>query len=465
MPPTKPSFRERIGYFFDNLMSEGTFALIGGLVLASLALVVVAALIIHLGGTLLAPAGSTGPMSFGEAVWESLMRTLDPGTVGGDTGWGFRAVMLLVTLGGIFIVSILIGILSNGIEDRMERMRKGRSRVLEKDHTVILGWSPQVFTIISELVEANRNRRNGAVIAILADRDKVEMEDAIRERVPDTANTRVICRSGSPIDPTDIEIASPHTARSIIVLPEGKKDPDAHVIKAILALTNNPNRRAEPYHVVTQIRRPENLDVLKIVGQKDYVQPILMNDLIARVVAQTSRQSGLSVVYTELLNFGGDEIYFTDVPASLVGKTYGDSLFVYEDSMVMGLQRADGTILMNPTMETELHADDHLFALSEDDDTIRLSGLTKFPIDASLIRSGSKPRKPSAEKCMILGWNYSGATIICELDNYVPKSSQLTVFADSFDIEKQIKEHCGRLSNQKVTVLEGETTSLSKLIL
>ncbi len=50
------------------------------------------------------------------------------------------------------------------------------------------------------------------------------------------------------------------------------------------------------------------------------VQPVLTNDLIARVVAQTSRQSGLSVVYTELMNFSGDEIYFTDLPASLVGQ-------------------------------------------------------------------------------------------------------------------------------------------------
>ena len=34
-------------------------------------------------------------------------------------------------------------------------------------------------------------------------------------------------------------------------------------------------------------------------------QAIQTGDLIARVVAQTSRQSGLSVVYTELMNFGG----------------------------------------------------------------------------------------------------------------------------------------------------------------
>lgn len=457
MSSSKPNFRERLSYVFDNLMAKGTLALVGGLFLISLTIIVLAAGLVHIGGLITAPEGSTQPMSFGEAVWESMMRTLDSGTMGGDTGWAFRGIMLFVTLGGVFVVSTLIGVLSNGIEDQMDRLRKGRSRVLENDHTVILGWSPQVFTIISELVEANENRKSGAVIAILADQDKVEMEDAIRERVPETRNTKVICRSGSPIDPSDIELVSPHSARSIIVLPEST-DPDSYVIKSVLALTNNPNRREEPYHIVTQIRNPKNLDVLKMVSVKDLVQPVLTTDLIARVVAQTSRQSGLSVVYTELLNFGGDEIYFTDVPVSLVGKTYGDSLFVYEDSGVMGLRRADGTILLNPPMETGLRTGDRLFAISEDDDTIRPSGLTSLPVDESAIRSGKKARKAAPEKCLILGWNQTGATIICELDNYVARGSQITIFSNSNNITKQIHDQCGRLVNQKVNVHQGETT-------
>jgi hypothetical protein len=200
-----------------------------------------------------------------------------------------------------------------------------------------------------------------------------------------------------------------------------------------------------------------------MVGQSDLVQPVLTNDLIARVVAQTSRQSGLSVVYTELMNFSGDEIYFTDLPASLVGKTYGDSLFVYEDSAVMGLKRADGTILMNPPMETDLRLGDRLFALSEDDDTIRLSGLESIPVDESAIRSGKNARKPAPEKCLILGWNRSGATIICELDSYVAKGSETTIFSDAFNVEKQVRENCGRAANQKITVREGETTDRALL--
>ena len=120
----KPSFSQKFRYWFDNLMSRGTPAMIGMLFVLSLAVVFVAGVILALTG--FTPEGEGGRLSFFEAAWLSLMRTLDPGTMGGDTGTGFRLVMLLVTLGGIFIVSALIGVLNNAIEGQMERLRKGR---------------------------------------------------------------------------------------------------------------------------------------------------------------------------------------------------------------------------------------------------------------------------------------------------------------------------------------------------
>jgi hypothetical protein len=62
------------------------------------------------------------------------------------------------------------------------------------------------------------------------------------------------------------------------------------------------------------------------------------------------------------------------------------------------------------------------------------------------------------EKCLILGWNRSGTTIVRELDNYVAKGSQVTVVADIYNIEKQIKAQGGKLKNQTLVVEEGETT-------
>jgi voltage-gated potassium channel Kch len=193
------------------------------------------------------------------------------------------------------------------------------------------------------------------------------------------------------------------------------------------------------------------------VGEKDDVQAIQTGDLIARVVAQTSRQSGLSVVYTELMNFGGDEIYFKHEPA-LAGKTFGEALLAYEDSALMGLRKADGTILLSPPMDTRIESGDQIFALSADDDTVRISSQSLLPINESVIRSNRSALEPQPEKCLILGWNRSGTTIVHELDNYVAKGSQVTVVADIYNIEKQITAQGGTLKNQTLVVEEGETT-------
>lgn len=463
----KPTIRQRLQYRFDNLMSRGTPAMIGMLFVMSVAIVTLAGLVISVLD--FRQSNDPTPLPFGEAAWESLMRTLDSGTMGDDTGTEFRIVMLIVTLGGIFIVSALIGVLNNAIEEQMERLRKGRSRVLESNHTLVLGWSAQIFTVLDELMTANENQPRARIV-VLADMDKVKMEDEIRERVEVRGKTRIICRSGSPIDPNDLEIASPHTAKSIIVLPPETKDPDTDVIKTVMAITNNPNRREEPYHIVTQIRRSESLGILGMVGEGDTVQTVFTEEIIARVVAQTSRQSGLSVVYTELMNFGGDEIYFKN-ETELVGKTFGEALLMYEDSSALGLRKVNGSILFSPPMDSRIERGDQIIALSEDDDTIHPSayatsldaGSSLIPVNEQVIRSSRKPQKPKPEKCLILGWNRSGAIIVRELENYVPKGSLLTIVADVYGIEKQLKAQGVKLKNQRLVVQEGDTADRALL--
>jgi voltage-gated potassium channel Kch len=448
----KPTFKQRISYQFDNLMAAGTPAMIGMLGLLSLVVVLTAAVVIRL---LDIRQPDDDSISFLEAAWLSLLRTLDAGTMADDAGPEFRLVMLLVTIGGIFVVSSLIGILSSAIEGKLDELRKGRSIVLEENHTVILGWSPQVFTIIEELVIANENQKRPA-IAILSETDKIEMQDEIRVRVETLKNTRVICRSGNPVDPSDLEIVSPHTARSIIVIPPEVEQPDTFVIKTILAITNSPYRHEHPYHIVTQIREPKSLHVLKMVDGRDEIKAILVDDVIARVTAQTSRQSGLSVVYTELLGFGGDELYFHEEPM-LSGRTYGDSLLAYEASAVIGIQRAGGTVEINPDMTTRYQPGDKVIAVSADDDTVKLSGLNVLPLQETLIRANraiAQATRP--EKALILGWNHRGSIILRELDHYVVSGSQVLVLADEM-YEKPVSR-CKKLSNQGLVFQPGDPT-------
>jgi voltage-gated potassium channel Kch len=342
---------------------------------------------------------------------------------------------------------------NNGIEAKLEELRKGRSFVCEENHTVILGWSPQVFSIVSELVIANASRKRAA-IAILADRDKVEMEDDIAAKVPHLGTTRVVCRTGSPIDQADLAIVNPDAARSIIVLaPEGP-DPDTHVIKTILALTNNPNRKKAPYHIVAEIRERRNMEAARLVA-RDEAQLVLAEELLSRITVQTCRQTGLSVVYTELLDFAGDEIYMQEEP-SLVGKPFRDALFAYETSAVMGIcGKIDGVKLL-PPMDRIIEPGDRIIAISADDVTVRLSGRTSFPIDESAITS-RPPRPPRPERTLLLGWNRRVPAIIHELEAYVAKGSTLDIVAD-VDVREEVEEHAKGLENLTVSFERADTT-------
>jgi voltage-gated potassium channel Kch len=423
----KPSFGERARYWFDNWMARGPVALIALLGLATLALVLVLGAITTIVVALLPDKYN----QFGEdytpwdVFWGSLMRTLDPGTMGGDQGWLFRLLMLTVTIGGLIIVASLIGIISGAFDSKVDELRKGRSRVLENEHTVILGWSSKVFPIINQICTANESRGKSAIV-ILADRDKVEMEDDIKAQIPDTGKTRIIVRSGDPMNLAELDVANVNAARSIIVLaPEEDDDPDSAVIKTTLAVTNNPRRKEGEYHIVGELQNPGNLEAARLVGH-DEAHWVLANDLISRIMVQTCRQSGLSVVYSELLDFEGAEIYFTEQP-TLVGKTFFDAQLAFADSMVIGIVQNDKAQL-NPSADTVIAAGDRLIVIAEDDDAIKLAA-TPGTVDDSAV-SGVPAPEERPETTLVLGFNDSLHVMLSELDEYSTPRSRVTIVAD-----------------------------------
>lgn len=454
----QPNLRRRLRYRIDGLMSRGPGVLMVGLLGATLLVATIIALVI----TLVGWATESG-FNLLDVILRALLTTLDAGTVAnfldGPASPGFLLSLLGVTLFGILVTSILVGILVTGIQARLEELRKGRSVVVEGGHTVILGWSPQIFTIVTELVVASANQRRSAIV-VLANRDKVEMEDEIRAQVGPTGRTTVVCRTGNPVDSTDLAIVSLDTAKSVIVLTPEVEDPDIDVIKTILAITNTPGRKVDRYHIVAEIRDRDNLAVARIVG-RDEAKLVATHDLVARVIAQTCRQSGVSVVYMGLLTFEGDEIYMVEPQAHLHGRPFRECLFAYDDSSIIGLLRADGTARLNPPMGAPIVPGDRLIAISADDDTIVPTARPIDTFDEALIVAPG-PRHRSPERTLVLGWNRRGASIARELDAYVASGSRLVVAAAGFDIASGPKPD--DLANQTFEVREADPTKRESLV-
>ena len=448
-------------YAFDNFMSKGSFSLIAWLGIMTLVLVFILGLVLF--SLRLTPAEG---MDYGllESVWANLMHVLDPGNIGEHEGaWPFMVFMLVVTIIGLIILSTLIGLVSNGILDKIEELRKGRSYVVENDHVLILGWSSKIFTIIPELVIANENQKDPKIV-ILADKDKVKMEDEIRDKVGDTKNTRMICRNGNPIDLHDLQIANPENSRSIIILDTEDENSDSQIIKTILAIVSNRKERKEPYHITAEIEDIHNYEVAKMVG-RDEIELILSDDFISKIMVQTSRQSGLSVVYIELMDFGGDEIYFVEEP-KLFGKTFLEAIFSYEDSAVIGLQFANGKVSLNPSMKTRISRGDKIIGITEDDDTMLLSkkrSLRDFRINRDRILFEKKKKEIRSESILLIGWNHRARTVIKELDNYLPDGSELKVISKFDDAAIILDKLEPDLKHLKLSFEQVNTTDISVL--
>jgi voltage-gated potassium channel Kch len=434
-------------------MSRGPIAVVGWLaVVTALIIAVAVALVLILG---LVPAG--GRHGVVGQVFSTLLHALDPGTVAGDAGrWPFLLVELGVTLAGLFVVSALIGVIATALELRLMQLRKGRSFVIERDHTLILGWSEAIVSIVGELALANESEHRPSVV-ILADRDKTDMEDTIRERVDDLRGTRLVCRTGSPIDLRDLAIANPRAARSIIVLAPDAPYPDAEVIKTILALTRGTARPdGRPHRIVAEIEDSANLEAARLVGG-DATVLLDKRETIAKLMVQSSRQSGASAVYTELLDFAGEEIYFRADPEQ-TGRTYADALLAYEDAAVMGLQRAAGEVLVNPPPATRIAAGDRVIAVAEDDSVLERAEPWTGRVDEAVI--ADRPRAPSApRRILLLGWNRRAATVLNELDDYVAPGSTLTVLTSVVAAADDVARECEGLRRLTVTVGHGDITA------
>jgi hypothetical protein len=432
---TKIKLSQKLRYRFDNTMSRGTGALIIWLAILTFLMIIIATSIVSFFRII--PETEEGDnMGIGETLWQTLMRAMDAGTVAGDTGWGFRILMFWVTLGGIFILSTLIGILSSAIDEKLQELRKGRSFVVEKNHQLILGWNSKIFPIIDELATANLNQKHPRIV-VMAPEDKTKMEDEIREKCLNLGQTKVICRSGDPNDTLDLSIVNLNETKSIVVLSsEIAPDADAQMIKTLLAIVNHPNRTKNPFHIVAEIREQKNLLLGQIVA-KDEVKLLLTDDLISRIMVQTCRQSGLSVVYTEITGFLGDEIYIIEEP-TLVGERFSNILFKYEDSSILGISFHDGKIQLNPPMDLILEKGMKLVGLTRDDDTLIINAPIAT-INEDAINSIQED-KPTMEKTLILSWNRKGPAIVREMSAYVPAGSELLIVSSHDSVESDYQQ-------------------------
>ena len=448
------SLRQRIRYRFDNTLSRGLWAVLLWLGAVAALFFLLMAFIISLSGIGPNDEGT----SFGDGLWLSLTRSLDPGTFSGDDGSRFRIIMLFVTLAGIFIAATIIGLVSSAIDSRVESLRRGKSLVIESGHTLIVGWSDKLPTIVSELVEANVSERGRAIVVLTAE-DTVQVTEDIRAVVTDLKTSRLVVRSGLPTRLHDLAQGNPQDAKSVIVL-RAAEGSDAQVVKVVLALSRLVPG-LEGLTVVAELDDAHTSEALKQAVGPSLITVTPM-DVIARIGAQVSRAAGLGAIYQELLDFDGDEMYTAPAPAAYVGRSFGELLLGASNATVLGLRHADGTVELSPTPGTLVASGDHVIGIAEDDST--------FVFDRAPVawepgtERRAEPVERLQERTLIVGWSDLAPLIAHEIETHVAPGSELHLMVndDLHDVSR-VGQAMG-LTQQSLVIHEGDPIDRAAIV-
>jgi len=252
------------------------------------------------------------------------------------------------------------------------------------------------------------------------------------------------------------------TAQSVIILNDAAPDAedsekslaDARVLKTILALIACTGEKDLP-PVIAELHF-EGMRKLARNISSEKISLIDEHSILAKLMVQTSRVSGLAQVYDNLVGFEGCEFYFHKPEGGLGGVKYSDLIFHYGTSCVLGIRRSDGTLKINPLPETVCSADDEAILLAEDDSAIKFLK-EKLPIEIPQSK-GTPPHPKSLENQLIVGWGGKTPTILAEYSNYLARGSRIDVVVQEIDddMKKEFAAIQKAHGNIKMRLLVGD---------
>ncbi|CAI5976170.1 unnamed protein product [Closterium sp. NIES-64] len=208
------SMSKRLAYKVDVLFSMHSWVKGAALLAATL-------LLIALGGLALYAVGSKDRMDLGDATWRAWSYVADAGNHADSEGVGPRIVGVSISIGGMLIFALMVGLVSEGISEKVDSLKKGKSDVIEKNHTLILGWSDKLASLLKQLAVANESM-GGGVVVVMSEREKEEMESEIQKMEFNFRGTTSLSR----------------LLRALIVLAEAENADaaDARALRVVLSL-------------------------------------------------------------------------------------------------------------------------------------------------------------------------------------------------------------------------------------
>lgn len=369
---------KRIKFYIDTMLGSGSNGLLTWLAVVSFAFVFVVSVLTWL-------VGMGDYENFGDLLWDFTMRALMPESIDAGAGSvGYLLTLLLLTFFGIFVLSILISFLSTIIDARVREVAQGLQPFPFGGHTVILGWSSRVPAIVEELVLANESEENSRLV-IVSNLEHEELETSVKRYISATKNTRLFWRSRKLDSFKTFDNLNIKGAKRIVVLGD-ESDDTLHLarLKATISLYNYFDQAALPAPGILVEASDETESASLMTGSKGRAIPVIVSDLPARLIVETTFQPNLPTVYEELLSFEGNEIYVSATVGSLglAGMNFRTASAQFSTCIPVGIITGDEQVVINPDEDRVLDATDALVIIAEDDSLIKVVQ-NSDPLDAT----------------------------------------------------------------------------------
>lgn len=362
--------------------------------------------------------------------WVNVSEILELGQ--GDN-WADRLVEFIFWMIGIAITGTVIAFLSTKINSFFKKMSRGRSFIIDSGHILIIGWSNNLFAILKELNSANESNPNQKII-IFSNRDNTTMQDDLSLISPQLKYLNVITRSGDPTNPSEIRIPNPNQAKCILILNnENKGDP--YVVTSTLSVCSVLTEKDIP--IISSVREKYYYESLKNIIEYNII-PVMPENVISNVSAQSLRQRGLGLVVLDFLDFDGDEIYFKHIP-ELVGSTFLEAVMSFENSSVIGIHSGASNVKLAVQNDHVISKNDQLIFVAQDDSKIHLTKNTRSLTEVNLEQNQLKVL--NKKKILFLGWSSVGNKILDAISGFLDKKTVIDViYIDKYVSPLSIKK-------------------------
>ena len=396
--------KARFDYWFDNRMAKGSLGLIRALIVVTIMFAALMGFLVYLNNN------DKGAVP---AVWESIKTIISPEMPDYETSGFYLLIMSITALAGLLFASVLIGIITSAIEEKIDSLKQGNSLVLEKEHIVVLGFYPGEYTLLHQLILAAAGKP--ACVVIVEDMERSEMEQSIKENLSkfkkeELKNFRIVCRTADITDPASLEKCSVETCKTIIVSPTD----DKRTTKAILAVSALLDEKKVPEKSVNAIISKEIYRFPPSLAEANHISTLPTNSILAKMIAHSCTQTGLSEAFREVFNFEGSEFYLISL-YECDGMTFAELMIRLNDAVPAGVFRND-EIFLNPPADFQILDSDRILVFSETENSAKLEKEAPEPqIDDEPILLDAE----DSADIVIIGHNETLPTILQELPENV----------------------------------------------